>query len=490
MPQLRRLSVVPAGVLIGLVPIVLSRNPAWIRMAFALLIVAALALVSLVNPRLSIVLTLCLLPFLAMIRRVLIPVAGWTSYDPLLLLAPVLAASLLYRVFIVEKRRLAADWVSGAVVVVMVLAIIQVVNPEGGGIAAGATGLLFIAAPLAWFFVGRELADEQLVRRLLAGVVFIAAGIAIYGLWQSLVGLLPWDSAWVDLNGYTSLNVFGATRAFGTFSSGAEYAFFLAIALVISVVMALRGRPIALIFTPVLACAIFLESSRTIIFVILLTLVGVIGLRTGSRVRAVLALGLFIVLAVSTIRVFGPQLTAIARQTGSPLILHQVQGLMNPFDASQSTLQLHQQLVTNGFLGSLAHPLGFGTASTNLAGQKAGATTNSAEVDYIDAFVSLGLIGGAAFLTIVLLSLWRSASLGLSKRSLTALGAAAILVVTFGQWLNGGYYALSPVVWLVVGWTNKEWLAAHRRAPSIPLSATSVERLIGSQPRQAAGWFA
>lgn len=487
---MKRLAVGAAGVLVGLVPIALSRDSTAIRVALALLVVAALALVSLVNPRMGILLTLCFLPFLALIRRLLIPVAGWTSYDPLLLVAPVSAALLLFRVFIVEKRRLAADGVSRAVLVVMVLAVLQVVNPAGGGIGAGATGLLFIAAPLAWFFVGRELADARLFSTLVGGVVFIAVGIAVYGLWQSLVGLASWDSAWVDLNGYSSLSVLGTTRAFGTFSSGAEYAFYLAVALVIGVVIALRGRPIALVVTPLLACAILLESSRTIIFVILLAVVGVVSLRTGSKVRTAAALGMSIALAAATIYLFGPQLTRFAEQSGSPLIAHQVQGLMNPFDASQSTFQLHQQLVANGFLGSLAHPLGFGTASTNLAGQKSGSTTASSEVDFIDAFTSLGVVGGAAFVGIVLLTLWRSASLGLSKRNLTALAAAAVLVVTFGQWLNGGYYALAPLVWLVVGWTNKEWLNAHRRATSAAIASASIEKPIHSRQRQPAGWFA
>ncbi len=487
---MRRLSVGIAGVIVGLVPVVVSRDPAAIRLALALLVVGCLALASVANPQIGILMTVWFLPFIALIRRLLIGVAGWTSYDPLLLVAPVLAALLLYRVFIVEKRPLAADWVSRGVLVVMVLAIIQLVNPAGGGIAAGATGLLFIAAPLAWFFVGRELANKQLITRLVTGTFVTAVGVAVYGLWQTFVGFTAWDSAWVDLNGYVALNVNGTTRAFGTFSSGAEYAFFLAVALVISVVIAMRGRPLALIFTPLLAAAIFLESSRTIVFVILLAVVGVISLRTGSKVRSAMAVGVFVVLAAITIGFFGPRLTTLAEQSGNPLIAHQIAGLMNPFDASQSTLQLHQQLVANGFLGSLAHPLGFGTASTNLAGQKAGSSATSSEVDIIDAFISLGVIGGATFLLIVLASLWRGASLGLSRRDFSSLAAVAVLVVTFGQWLNGGYYAVAPLVWLVVGWTNQAWLAEHK--PETPRSAGvgSAEARFEARQRQAAGWFA
>ena len=33
--------------------------------------------------------------------------------------------------------------------------------------------------------------------------------------------------------------------------------------------------------------------------------------------------------------------------------------------------------------------------------------------------------------------------------SLAALGTLVIL--TFGQWLNGGFYAVSPLIWLTAG---------------------------------------
>ena len=40
-----------------------------------------------------------------------------------------------------------------------------------------------------------------------------------------------------ELNGYEALSVFGVTRAFGTFSSSAEYAIFLGVAVAVSVAM-------------------------------------------------------------------------------------------------------------------------------------------------------------------------------------------------------------------------------------------------------------
>jgi hypothetical protein len=54
----------------------------------------------------------------------------------------------------------------------------------------------------------------------------------------------------------------------------------------------------------------------------------------------------------------------------------------------------------------------------------------------------------------------------LHTRDRAALAVMGLLVVTLGQWLNGGYYAISPLLWLLVGWSNRLWL--DRRALSTP----------------------
>ena len=53
-----------------------------------------------------------------------------------------------------------------------------------------------------------------------------------------------------------------------------------------------------------------------------------------------------------------------------------------------------------------------------------------------------------------------------------------LLVITLGQWLNGGYYALAPLLWLLIGWANRAWLeqrAAEAPAPAAaPLPALAL----------------
>ncbi len=63
-------------------------------------------------PRAAALATLLFLPFLALIRRLLIADTGWISNDPLLLVGPVVTLFLLYRIYGLEDRRFDGDVVA------------------------------------------------------------------------------------------------------------------------------------------------------------------------------------------------------------------------------------------------------------------------------------------------------------------------------------------------------------------------------------------
>jgi hypothetical protein len=161
---------------------------------------------------------------------------------------------------------------------------------------------------------------------------------------------------------------------------------------------------------------------------------------------------------------------------------------MNPFDQQQSTLIGHQQLVIYGLVITIDHPLGLGTGVTNLAGERLGATSVGTEVDLTNAFVSLGLPGGLIYSALLITTLWRAARLGLSMRDTATLATVGVLIVTLGQWLNGGFYALAPLVWFLVGWTNRQWVAqraagveAHQRSPAAQVSVGKLRSLAAGE---------
>jgi hypothetical protein len=478
--------IILAGATLGLLSIAIPTQPIVIRLGLALLATGTLWLISLRSLKWALLFTFAFLPLLALIRRLLIPLQGWTSYDVLLLIAPVLSILLIHRLFVLEKRPIVRDRFSMLVICLLGLAIFEVFNPQGGGLAAGATGLLFLAAPLLWFFVGRELADRETVKAVLVLTVAEGVAVAVYGLWQAGQGFPSWDIAWIRINGYGALSVaLGTTRAFGTFSSAAEYAAYLAIAIIILLVGLLHRQLIALLILPLLGYALFTESSRGIFLLVLIAMVVILGLRTGSMKLTLVGAGLAVLGAWATVHFLGAQLTSAALGSGNPLIAHQVTGLLNPLDPQQSTYLTHQGEAVQGVLSSLNYPLGLGTGATNLAGQRLGVSGNT-ELDVSNAFVSLGILGGALFFVLVITTLWRVAKLGL-RGDATGLAVLGILIVAFGQWLNGGYYAVSPLLWFLVGWASQEAVARVARRNRTSPARVPPQVAIGRQS-WAAKW--
>lgn len=448
-----------AGVII-VAALYATQDPALYRLLVALVLGGALVVVAVRHPRAAIILTLGFLVTLALIRRLLIPLSGWTSYDPLLLVAPLISVVLLIRALIKKHRLLATDGVSKLITTLAVVILLQTLNPAVGGPLAGLAGLLFLGAPLLWFFVGREIADRHTVWALQWVIILAAVGAAIYGLAQAELGFPAWDAAWLQTAGYTSLHVLGGIRPFGPFSSSAEFATYVAVGLVLALAMAVNRRWVALVAIPLLAAALFLDSSRTLVIMATMAAIILGALRLGKWLGkapvALAALVVAVALLIGATRIVGPSLEASAASAHSPLLAHQLGGLLHPLDPNQSTLGLHVQAALDGLRFSLSNPLGLGTAVTNSAGDTLGSPGLPTELDVVDALVALGLLGGILFLAVVVAVFRQVILMYLRRDGITGIGVLAVFVVTLGQWLNGGHYAVAPLVWLLAGWVVAE----------------------------------
>jgi hypothetical protein len=388
------------GPLAGGLLAVTARNAGTIRTIIAACAVLILVPLTLRYRRLGIVATVVFLASIGLLRRILIPVAGWSQTDPILLVAPALAVLIL-------ASRLRRD------------------EP----VALGGPLPALVAA--------------------LLGLTCLAAG---YGLWQTLVGFPSWDLEWIRVGGYTSLQV-GVIRGFSVFPSSAEYALCVTAAIMIILAQAMRGRLAALPALPLLVWALVLESSRTMVVQGLVGVLVMGALLAGSvrRMVVILVVGL---LAIGLLdQLVAPHLLNVAEDaTTDPLIAHEAGGLGDPLNPKQSTAQIHVEQVTSGFLLSLNHPLGLGTAGTNLAGLRVGEDAAvGAEVDIPNEFIGLGILGGLLYVAVVVLALRGAIRLALRHREVVSLGVVGILMVGFGQWLNGGYYAFAPILWLLIG---------------------------------------
>jgi hypothetical protein len=438
----------------GMASLAVAGAGPFVRVLFAIAFSAVLILLVLTEPAAGMFATVVYLILLAFMRRLLIPATGgWVSADPMLLVGPVVAVVLLIKLFALERRSLAPDPLSVLVLAVLVITILEVPNPAGRGIAAGITGLLFMAVPLLWFFVGRELLTDRLTDRLFATVVVLALAIGAYGVVQTQFGFPSWDSEWVNLSQLSSLNVLGEVRAFGTFSSFVEYAFFLGCALAVAVSFVLRGRALALLAVPPLAAALFLSSHRSALLLSITAIVVMCGLRTRRPLVALVVTVLAFGLGFGALKVFGSKLSGAGAASGNALVSHQLGGLGDPLNPDQSTFLVHFQLVKDGFESAVSHPLGKGPAVTNNAsgiGASAFDQTQATEVDFSNAFVALGAPGGALYLAVVVLTLVGAIRSYFRGRD-AMLPVIGVLVASFGQWLTGGHYAVSPLTWLLIG---------------------------------------
>ncbi len=451
------------GVCAALLGAELVRQPVYIRVIAAGCIGISAVVGAAQWPRAALVTTLALLPYLAVSRRLLLEFTPWKSTDPMLLLAPTVLALVLIRLFAIERRPLGDDRVSKLMVVLLALTFLEVFNPRGGGLTAGVGALLFTAVPLLWFYAGEFFATRRAMRGLFGALVVSASLIGVYGLSQTWDGLPSWDQMWVNQSGYAALNVGTVTRAFGTFSSSAEYGSFLGIALVVSIAFALDRRPFFLPAVPLLAVALFYESGRAIVVTTVVAVLVVLAARTGSLRRATVTMTILL-LGVVLALVLGRGALQNASSSSNSLVSHQAGGLAHPFNQKQSTLPVHLALLENGFKRGVLDPIGYGIASTTLAGSRLGSGPEAAstEVDLSNEFVALGTFGGLAYLALVALVLTQALRHAVARRDAVSLSILGMLVAVFGQWLNGGYYAVAALIWFSIGFL----IAAERERVS------------------------
>jgi hypothetical protein len=303
-------------------------------------------------------------------------------------------------------------------------------------------------------------------------VVVIACFAAAYGLWQTIAGFPAWDQEWIRVGGYASLQV-GVVRAFSVFANSAEYALCLAAGIMVIVAGAMHGRLWGLPALPLLIWALVLESSRTMVVQGLVAILLMAALLLGSVRRAAVLVVVGLIGIGLMDQLVAPHLLTLAQTTSDPLIAHEAGGLGDPLNPNQSTVQIHWEQLTAGFALALKHPLGLGTAGTNLAGLRLGDVGVSVEVDIPNQFIALGILGGALYLAIVVLTLAGAVRLTFRHRDVVTLATVGILVISFGQWLNGGYYAFAPLVWFVIGSVARSlWLDSRAgKARSSPEGA-------------------
>lgn len=442
-----------------------ATRPTLLRIA----ILAALAPLALAGarraPRAVLPALVVWLAMLGLIRRLLDVSTGVKpASDPLLLVAPMTIGLLAVEAW---QNRSGAPFsvLAKAVAVLCILAAVEALNPLQGGLHVGLAGLVLVLVPLLAFWIGRAFADDRTLGRVLWLVALLSVPAAVYGLWQTFIGLPPWDHAWLLSVGssYAALNVGGVIRGFASFASSAEYAQFIVVGLVVWMA-ALRRTWIlpSLAAVGLVGDALIFESSRSPVVLGIAALAMMLAARSGMRewlaivlVAAAGGMMMFVAGHFAPTSAVAPGGAAAPASGSSALLGHQFGGLANPFSAQTSTLGGHVTLMVRGITSAFTHPLGYGTGSITIAAGKYGGYAQGTEVDLGNAGIAFGITGLLAYLVVFIGGLRLTYRLAVARRDWIAIAALGVLFATAGQWLNGGEYAAAWLPWLVLGWADR-----------------------------------
>lgn len=426
------------------------------QVAVASILIAAGAALVLLRPDIAVIATLVYLLFMGDIRRIVSQRAGLASQDPLLLVGPAVIGFLFARSLF--ERRIRPDTpLAKMVVVLMGFMALEILNPAQGGLAVGAAGALFYLIPLLWFWAGRSMPSDRIGRDLTQFVIpIIAALAAILGLYQTFYGFLPFEQHWIReeiANGFTAMVIGGSVvRAFSFFTSPAEYAMFLDLAVVCCAAPLIVGRKrLISLLVPMLVWAMFLESVRAAIALTVFAILAMVSL-TGRNSEQMLGRAFLAIVLGGGGLYFGLhrlQDMTSGDERMEALKDHTVDGLLNPGESSATG---HGQIAIWGIEEGLKNPLGLGLGSTTMAASKMGAHgTAGYENDVANMFASLGMFGGLLYVAIIFYTLYSTFVIWRDRRTFMSFVVFGILISQLGYWLDGGRYSMLAIVWFLIG---------------------------------------
>ncbi|BDI33117.1 hypothetical protein CCAX7_51680 [Capsulimonas corticalis] len=450
------LTVAGAGAALLAISPAFTGNAVAQRGLLAAVLTLLLVVLTRMAPLTGMVATMGYLVLMGWVRRALTPYFDWVETDPLLLVAPgvaiVFGGSAMWR-----TRGRAVSKMTKFVFLLLSLMTIEIFNPLQGGIEVGVVGALFYIVPIFWYFVGRDLLDLNRLSSYLQTFAWMTVGVAAYGFYQSSFGYSDAEADWLRTTHYSWALTPGMQRAFSTLPSFAEYAHVIAAGSILLFVGLLFKKRIGLILVPVMLYGMFMASSRGALITLLGAMCILWAVMAKDRKSWFFRGGIALVVATLGL-VF--TMTRVQESTAnvdpststtSALVKHQTDGILNPTDGSKSTVGVHMNLAAGGFLKGFTTPIGYGLGSTTLASTKFSNEGNNSEIDITNVFTALGFVGGFLYLAFLILSFALAIKMWHKTRIPVLLSVLAILIVYLGQWLIGGEYTTSMIVWTCLG---------------------------------------
>jgi hypothetical protein len=435
---------------IGLSFLIISND---VRVAVAVTITVLLVILSTIDIRIAVTATFVYLFFMGDIRRLLIPVAGWSGTDPLLLISPgfvILTVAYLMATQRTSFTTSLSPWVLG----VMLIMTVQIVNPRQGSLMVGVAGSMFYLVPMLWFWIGQSFFNKLLYNKFIFKILLPLCFLScIFGFYQTFYGYLPHQQIWYECCAYTALGVDGIQAPISFFASSIEYSVFNTVGAIILWARYLKTSDrLALAGILPLLTASFLMGSRGPVLIFTVVAASLWAAQGRDR-KTWIVRGAFALLIGGGALGMGVSGLSQTIVTENARIQHRVQrqahGLLNP---GESTAVVHSMMFLHGIKKGFTDPLGSGLGSTTRASKKFGTGgPGGSEKDISDMFIATGIVGGTVYLLLVFKTIFTTIRYWHNDRSLNALCIAGILGISLFGWLGGGRYALTPLIWITVG---------------------------------------
>lgn len=389
------------------------------------------------------------LVMLGLIRRFLIPFAGWSPQDPLLLVGP--ACGFLIWLNGRQNSPKKLDAITVLSIFFMFWVGAQIFNPNQATILEGLQGALFWFPSLIWLFVGRTF-PLKIHRSIMHLLMAISIPVALHGLYQTYVKLLPFEYTWVEVSGFGE-SIFYAgfkIRSFSTLVSPEEYGIFLSVICMFwwgKILLEPKGRIWQVPIFALLVWALFLQGSRGIFlfFTVAIFVTGLLRLRSFPARLALVGLAVVAVGLVSQVEV-----SSEPAQGADQVVNHQLRGLLDPFN-KEGTGPLHLFLITEGFRNAWENPFGLGTAPTTIVAGKEKGVTATTENDISTVFVAFGILMGVMFLMFIIILYSISGRRFRMNPNWYSLAVLGMLIASTGRLWSGGHYAVTSIIWFTLG---------------------------------------
>jgi hypothetical protein len=159
--------------------------------------------------------------------------------------------------------------------------------------------------------------------------------------------------------------------------------------------------------------------------------------------------------------------TTIQAQTegSGQLIEQQLRALRDPLNPSKSTLPVHFAQAKEGITYAITRqPFGLGTGVTTRGGAKFGGGLQAGtELDIGDAFLALGIVGGLMYVLIIIVGVTQASRVRQALPGPVWIGIWGMAATSIGAWLTGGNYAVTPIMWFMLGAVDLQYKSLRDR---------------------------